>query len=334
MSIYCILGGGGSFGIQTALFLLEHTPLCSVVGMGRSPLRMGAFSLGVEAHPRFEYRQCHIVHEHDLLMAYLDALQPDTIINFAAQGEGAVSWQHSWRFFDTNATALVRLYEALSRRTWFNPRGRFIHISTSELYGSVTAPAREDAPIVPSSPYAASKAAFDLHLLAMHRAGLGAPMVILRPSNCYCPGQLLHRVVPRAVVAGLTGQRIPLHGGGRARKSYLHARDLARAIYLVASHDGVLEPVYNVGPPEPISIRDLVGSCAEALGIRDEDLFEVADERVGQDAQYWLDSSAIARDLGWWQEIGLGEGLAEVRDWAAANLDELRSAPTDYRLRA
>ncbi|MFX9061568.1 NAD-dependent epimerase/dehydratase family protein, partial [Acinetobacter baumannii] len=85
----------------------------------------------------------------------------------------------------------------------------------------------------PTSPYAASKLAFDMYLDSAFRF-LRFPMNILRPSNAYCPGQLLHRVIPKAVWCGLHGSRLPLHGGGIAEKSYIHARDLARAIHLVA----------------------------------------------------------------------------------------------------
>ena len=149
--------------------------------------------------------------------------------------------------------ALARLAEALMSRDYLE---RFIHIGTSELYGSVDRPVSEDAPLQPTSPYAASKAAFDMHLIAIHRV-LKFPMNILRPSNAYGPGQLLHRVIPKAVVCGLTGQKLPLHGGGRAEKSYIHARDLARAIHLVA-RAAPLGTVYNAGPPEAVKAKLLV----------------------------------------------------------------------------
>lgn len=340
---YCILGGGGSFGIHAALYLLDHAEPAKVVGVGRNPLRPEPFTLGIEKRDRYEYRTFHVVSELDLLLEYLDELRPDVIVNFAAQGEGAASWRHSWRFFDTNATALCRLYEALSERQWFSPRysapephaprGRFIHIGTSELYGSVDAPAPEDAPIRPSSPYSASKAAFDLYLLAMVQQKRGAPVNILRPSNCYCPGQLLHRIIPKVIVAGLLGRRVPLHGGGRAKKSYLHARDLARAIYMVSEAD-VAGRVYNVGPEEPTSIAEVCRMCADALGLAFEDLFDAAPERLGQDSQYWLDSSAIRRDVGWEQQVGWERGLQEMVDWARNYKYELADWPTDYRLRA
>src|SRR5207247_3230920 len=125
----------------------------------------------------------------------------------------------------------------------------------------------------PSSPYAASKAAGDLHLLSISKV-LNFPMNIIRPSNAYCPGQLLHRVIPRAVVCGLTGHKLPLQGGGRAKKSYIHARDLARAIHL-ASEKAPLGKVYNAGPTAPISIRDLVAKVAEGLKMPFEQRCEV-----------------------------------------------------------
>ena len=327
---YAILGGGGSFGIHAAKYLLSHAHEDSkVIGIGRNPLRPEPFSLGVDASPRYEYRAFHITHELDLLMEYLDQEKPEVIINFAAQGEGAVSWKHSWRFFETNSMALARLTEELAKRDWME---RFIQIGTSEMYGSVDHAVTEDEPIKPSSPYAASKVAFDMHLMCVHKQ-LGFPMNIIRPSNAYCPGQLLHRIIPKAIVCGLTGQKLPLHGGGKAEKSYIHARDLARAIYLV-SEKAPLGAVYNAGPTDPTSIREVVNRCAHALGIAFEDLVEEAGERLGQDSRYWLDSSAIEKAVGWEQEIDWGEGLDEMVQWGQQYLDQLRDWPMDYQLRA
>src|ERR1051325_7487971 len=118
----------------------------------------------------------------------------------------------------------------------------------SDLYGSVATASNEVTPIKPTSPYAASKAAFDLYLISVANV-LKFRMNIIRPSNAYCPGQRLHRVIPRAVVCGLTGQKLPLQGGGRAEKSYIHARDLGRAIHLVAEK-APLGTIYNAGPAE------------------------------------------------------------------------------------
>jgi dTDP-glucose 4,6-dehydratase len=326
---YAILGGGGSFGIHTALYLLEHADPKLVLGIGRNPLRPEPFSLGVERHKRYEYHARHVTHELDLLLEVLDEKKPQIIVNYAAQGEGAVSWKHSWRFFETNSMALARLVEELMKRDYLE---RFIQIGTSEMYGSVDHAAAEDEPIKPSSPYAASKVAFDLYLESVHRF-LKFPMNVIRPSNAYCPGQLLHRVIPKAVICGLKGEKLPLHGGGRAEKSYIHARDLARAILLVVEK-APQGKIYNAGPAEPTSIRRVVELSAKALGVPFEQLCTVTGDRLGQDARYWLDSSAIKRDTGWEPEIGWEEGLAEMVSWGRKYFSVLKEWPTGYTLRA
>jgi dTDP-glucose 4,6-dehydratase len=329
MKSYIILGGGGVFGVHTALYLLEHADARKVICVGRNPVKPAPFSLNVGAgDPRYEYHQIHIVHEQDRLFELFDRERPEVIISFAAQGEGAVSWKKSWRFFDTNGTALVKMSEELMSRPYLQ---RFIQIGTSELYGSVEHAAKEDDPIRPTSPYAASKAAFDLYLMSVASV-LKFPMNIIRPSNAYAPGQQLHRVIPRAVLCGLTGQKLPLQGGGRAEKSYIHARDLARAIHLVAEQ-APLGRVYNAGPAQPTSIRALVEKTAAALQMPFEQLCEITPDRLGQDSRYWLDSGAIKRDVGWEPEISLEDGLGEMVAWGRTYLSALRGMSTDYVLR-
>lgn len=325
---YVVLGGGGSFGIHSAFYLLDHADPEKVIGIGRNPLRPGAFSLKIEKHPRYEYHARHVTYELDLLMELLDKERPQVIVNFAAQGEGAVSWKNSWRFFETNCVGLTRLCEELMKRDYLE---RFIQIGTSEMYGTVDHAVTEEEPIKPSSPYAASKVAFDMYLQSVHKF-LNFPMNVIRPSNAYCPGQLLHRVIPKAIVLGLTGRKLPLHGGGKAEKSYIHARDLGRAILLVAEK-APLGTIYNCGPEEPTSIRRVVELVAESLGMPFEKLCEVTGDRLGQDSRYWLDSTAIKNAVGWQPEIGWEEGLTEMVEWGRKYLDQLKDWPTDYIMR-
>ncbi len=330
MKRYAVLGGGGSFGIHTSKYLLEQPDTERVIGVGRNPARPEPFTLNVgKGDKRYSYHAYHVTHEMDLLLELLDKEKPQVIVNYAAQGEGAVSWKHSWRFFETNSMALARLAEELMKRPWME---RFIQIGTSEMYGSVEHATKEDEPIKPTSPYAASKVAFDMYLMSVHKF-LKFPMNIIRPSNAYCPGQLLHRVIPKAVVCGLTGRKLPLQGGGRAEKSYIHARDLARAIHMVAEK-APLGTIYNAGPPKPTSIRALVETVAKVMGIPFEQLCQVTEDRLGQDSRYWLDSSAIKRDLGWEPKISLDEGIKEMVEWGRKYLNDLKDWPTDYTLRA
>lgn len=325
---YCVLGGGGSFGIHASMYLLDHANPKKVIGVGRNPLRPEPFSLGIEKRKGYEYHARHVTYELDLLLELLDKERPEVIVNFAAQGEGAVSWKHSWRFFETNSMALARLTEELMKRDWLE---RFIQIGTSEMYGSVSHATSEDEPIKPSSPYAASKVAFDMYLESVHKF-LKFPMNIIRPSNAYCSGQLLHRIIPKTVWCGLMGEKLPLHGGGRAEKSYIHARDLGRAIHMVAEK-APLGVIYNAGPAQPTPIREVVERTANAMGLKLEDVAEVSGDRLGQDSRYWLDSTRIKEQLGWEPLVGWDEGLAEMVDWGRKYVDELRTWPTEYVLR-
>lgn len=327
---YVILGGGGSFGLHTADYLLKNADCEKVVNIGRNPVKDEPFSLNIgKGDKRYSYHTYHLTHEVDLLMEFLNELKPQVIINYAAQGEGAVSWKNSWRFFETNCVGLAKLVEELMKSDYLE---RFIQIGTSELYGSVATPSKENDPIIPSSPYAASKAAFDMHLISTHNV-LGFPMNIVRPSNAYCPGQLLHRVIPRTILCGFTGNKLPLQGGGKAEKSYIHATDLAEAIYLV-SEKAPLGKIYNVGPEEPTAIKTLVEEIAKLMKIKFEDLCEIVSDRIGQDSRYWLDSSAIKKDLGWQQKINLETGLQQMVDWVGKYQKELVNYPQTYQIRA
>ena len=318
----CILGAGGCFGTNTAGYLLSQGH--DVFGIGRSPHKPKCFSLGID-YPYYAY---HIHYELDYVLKLLDRERPEVIVNYAAQGEGAASFDPKdyWRFYETNTLGLVKLVGELQQRDWLQ---RFIHIGTSELYGSVTAPSKETDAFKPTSPYAASKAAFDMHLLAVAQRGF--PMNIIRPSNCYCPGQQLHRIIPKALICGLAGRRLPLHGGGLARKSYLHATDLSRAILRVIEA-APLGRTYNVGSDEPIGIQEVVARCAKAIRINFDDLVEMATERKGQDGCYWLDSTKI-KSLGWQQKIGWVEGLEGMVEWIKS-YPELLTMDTSYRMRA
>lgn len=328
---YCVLGGGGSFGLHMSHYLLMAAGgVDRVVGVGRSPPKAECFTLGVGAtDPRYAYHTFHVTYEHDLLMDFLDQEKPDVIINFAAQGEGATSLKHSWRYFETNCVGLSRLVEALSKRKWLE---RFVHVGTSELYGSTTRPANEQTPLQPTSPYAASKAAFDMYLLSVHKH-LKFPMNIIRPSNAYGEGQQLHRVIPKTVLMGLTGHKLPLHGGGVAEKSYMHSWDLARAIHLISMF-APLGAVYNAGPDKPTQIRDVVEMIARKLNLSFDQLAEVTGDREHQDARYWLDSSVLEHDTGWKPIIDWDQGLNRMVDWGRKYLPQIRTMSSEFVMRA
>lgn len=311
-----VLGGGSCFAMNLSKHLIGRGD--DVLAISRSPIRGPAFTLGLENTDKFRYEQAHLVTELPLILELLDSYKPEVIINFAALCEVGLSWNHALDYYETNLMSLVRLTNELALRTWFQ---KFIQIGSSEVYGSVTKPATEEAPIRPSSPYAASKAVFDFHLMAIAKHQ-GFPAIIVMPSNGYCEGQTLNRIIPKTIICGMTGRKLKLQGGGVSMKSYLHADDISRAI-MIADEKGVIGEVYNCGPASPISISGLVWTIGKMLGKTVEELTEPAPERTGQDSQYWLDSRKIAA-IGWRQQIHLERGINRMIDWVWKHPDLLK----------
>ena len=328
MAKYLLIGGAGVFAVHFPKYLLSRNDTKGVISVGRNPPAAPPFTLGVgDNDDRFSYHQIHFVFEQDRLLELIDSEQPEYIINFAALAY-ATSWHRSHRYYDTNVVSVAKLCEALQTRSFLK---RFIQIGTSELYGSVDHPVDEEGEIRPTSPYAVSKLAADLHLETLWKVQ-EFPMNIIRPSNAYGPGQLMYRILPRAVYCALHGEKLPLQGGGAVKKSYMHAGDLAKAIHLVC-HNGRMGETYNVGPDEPVSIRYLVELVAKSANVSFDTLVEMVPGRVGEDAQYWLDSSKIKKDVNWTEEISLEEGIDDMVDWGKKYIETM-PAPSNFILRA
>ena len=326
---YLLLGGAGVFAVHTANFLLERKDTKSVISVGRNIERGSYFHLDVGKNdPRYSYHQIHMVFEQDRLFELIEKEQPDFIINYAALAY-ATSWEKSFRYYETNLVAVAKICEFLTGKSYFK---KFIQIGTSELYGSVEKPADERHPISPTSPYAVSKLAADLHLETLFKVK-NFNMNILRPSNAYGEGQQVWRVLPRAVLCGITGQKLPLEGGGLVKKSYLHARDLANAIHLV-THKGHPGEIYNVGPDNPSTIVSLIQIIADQLEIELNQLCEITPGRVGEDNQYWLNSDKIKADVGWVKEVTLEKGIEALISWGNQYKEILLQQETFFQLRA
>lgn len=325
-----VIGGDGVFGVHMLKFLLDQPNMERVVSIGRNQRKPSVYSLDVgRDDPRFAYYQAHMVHEHDILMRILDQEQPECVINFAALAY-ATSWVDSYRYYDTNVVALARLTEAIRDRPYFK---HWMQIGSSEVYGpAVDGPCSEDSPANPTSPYAVSKLAGDMHLKTYFDS-IDFPVNIIRPSNAYGPGQQLYRLMPRAAFCALTGQTFPLEGGGVAEKSFIHATDLAAAVHLIMTQ-GRLGETYNAGTDAAVSIRRIVEMTAIASGVDFDSFVTLAPGRATEDSRYWLDSTKIHDELGWRPLISLEAGVAQMVDWAQANLDALKQQTQQFSLRS
>ena len=226
-------------------------------------------------------------------------------------------------------TAVSKICEYLSNKSYLK---KFLQIGTSELYGPVDKPVDENYPINPTSPYSISKLAADMHLETMFKVR-NFPMNIIRPSNGYGSGQLLYRIVPKSAYLILKGEKFPLEGGGRVKKSFMHCRDIARAIYMIL-HKGKMGEIYNAGVDEPISMKEIVEKVVKCLGKDFDSSVNLTEGRIGEDSQYWLSSKKLFNDTGWKPEITIDQGIKETVDWVKENMNNFENENLNFQLRA
>jgi dTDP-glucose 4,6-dehydratase len=320
--------GANSFSGQDFVDLLLDDPTYRVIGVSRSAERSDLFlkyRLRTDLS-RYQYHRLDLNRDAGDLLALLDREQPDAIVNFAAQSEVAPSWDHPEHWFQTNTVALARLVNHLRRQKYLK---RYVHISSPEVYGTCVGRVTEDAPMNPSTPYAASKAAADL-LLQTYAKQFGFPLLTVRATNVYGARQQLFKIIPRSAIYLKLGRPIELHGGGRAVKSYIHIRDVSRGEKLILEQ-GRIGQLYHLSPDQGVAVREVVRRMCDRLGCRFEDATRTVDERPGQDAAYVIDSTKARSELGWQPTVSLDTGLGEVIDWVTAYWHEIQRQPLDYR---
>lgn len=274
---------------------------------------------------RFLFHQLDLNKNMEELKGFLLEEKPEYIINFAAQSEVGPSWDHPEQWFQTNAVSVAELGNFLKDLNWLQ---RYVHISSPEVYGTCEGVVREDAPLNPSTPYAASKAAGDLMLFTLVK-NFNFPMTMIRSTNVYGAHQQLFKIIPRAIIFLKKGKTIELHGGGFAVKSYIHIRDISRGELLAMLH-GKDGEIYHLSPVRGISIRSVVQTICEKMGKDFGSSTKTVVERTGQDKAYVIDSLKAQKSLNWNTKISLDEGLGGVISWVESNWEEISKCPLDY----
>ena len=239
----------------------------------------------------------------------------DAVVHFAAESHVDRSIVDATPFVTTNVLGTQVLLDAALRHRV----GRFAHVSTDEVYGSVAEGSwTESSPLAPNSPYAASKASSDLMVLACHRTH-GLDVTVTRCSNNYGPYHFPEKMIPLFVTNLLDGRKVPLYGDGRNVRDWLHVADHCRGIDLVLRR-GRPGEVYHVGGGTEMSNRELTGRLLAACGA-DWDRVEQVPDRKGHDLRYSLDIGKIREELGYVPQVGFDEGLAATVAWYRANRD-------------
>jgi dTDP-glucose 4,6-dehydratase len=263
--------------------------------------------------------------DHILISKKIKEFDPEIIINFAAQSMVAQSWDFPQDWYQTNVVSLSLLIDEIRKLPSLR---KYVHVTTPEVYGSTTEWISENSQFSPSTPYAVSRAAGDMHLLTMYRAK-NFPVVFTRTANVYGPGQALYRIVPKTILSALLHRNLRLEGGGTSRRSFIHIDDASEATYRVARL-GALGQTYHISTNELISIKQLVQKIFEKTnGDYAKNVVEIED-RVGKDLGYFLDSSKIRKELNWQSKVSLDEGLKQTILWATENLQELSGKSLKY----
>ena len=276
-------------------------------------------------HERFTFHALDFNRNLDRIEEVIREFAPPYIVNFAAQSMVAQSWDHPEHWYETNVVSTARLVDRLKKLDFLK---KFVQISTPEVYGSTTGLVPETAPFNPSTPYAVSKAACDLNLLA-YRKAFGFPVAFTRAANVCGPGQPLYRIIPRTVYCMLTGQKLRLEGGGSSVRSFIHMMDVAEGTLEVARH-GNPGDVYHLATDKNQTIRDVVEEICRQMGSRFEDCVETTPPRLAQDPAYLLDCTKARTEFGWAPKRSVADVICETIDWMKNNLDRLKQIPADY----
>lgn len=237
----------------------------------------------------------------------------DAVVHFAAETHVDRSILGAAPFVLTNVLGTQTLLDAALRHRV----GRFLHVSTDEVYGSIAHGSwTETTPLAPNSPYAAAKAGSDLIALAYHRTH-GLDVVVTRCSNNYGPYQFPEKVIPLFVTNLLDGLPVPLYGDGQNVRDWLHVDDHCTGIHLALTK-GRAGEVYHIGGGLELTNTELTDRLLQACA-RGWDMVERVADRKGHDRRYSLDITKISEELGYQPAVSLTDGLAATVAWYRAN---------------
>ena len=318
--------GSNSFSGSDFVDLLLEDPQNEVVGISRSPEKDPVFlPYKQKVNSNFTFHQMDLNQDTLKIIDLMDSFQPDYLINFAAQSEVAPSWKYPEQWFQTNVVSLAKFINKIKDREYLK---KYIHISSPEVYGSCVGTITESAPLNPSTPYAASKAAADLFLFTLLK-NYNFPLVMIRSTNVYGAHQQLFKIIPKSIILIKLGKKIPLHGGGEAIKSFIHIRDISKG-ELAALDKGKIGNIYHLSPEQGHSVKEVVSKICALMGKEFLECTEIVEERLGQDAAYVIDSTSARSELGWRPTVTLDDGLNQVINWVDDNWTTIQKYPYEY----
>lgn len=251
--------------------------------------------------------------------ALVAASRPTHVFHLGAYTHVGKSWQRVDECVQANVQGTVNLLQALSDSGYT----RFLNMGTSEIYGDIEAPFREDKPVNPVSPYAASKYAAERFCKVFYQ-GYGHPIILLRPFNTYGPAQTADRVIPEIIIRALRGQDLRMTQGRQTRE-FNFVEDIADGLVHAALTPGIEGQLFNLGCAEDVSIRDLTTTILDLMGNPVRAHFGALPDRPTEIWTMRCDNTRAREILGWKPQHSLRAGLQKTIAWYRAQLTDPRS---------
>lgn len=247
-------------------------------------------------------------------------LECEAIFNFAALNMVAESWAYAAAYYRTNVVGVSALCDALANAQYI---GRFIQISTPEVYGQRQDRITETDYFDPSTPYAISRAACDFHLRALSRQKR-LRVIITRSCNVYGAMQQTYRLIPKTILKILRGEKLMMHGGGYSMRAWIHVTDAVSAIYEAAQD--FTYPEYHITTDDYFSVQCVVDKICYRMGVLYNEVVTNAAERPGKDSCYQLRNTLSD----WKPSIGFDDGLDNTISWYKRNVGRYADDTLEY----
>jgi dTDP-glucose 4,6-dehydratase len=323
-----VTGGCGFIGTNFIRLMLRSHPDWSIVNLDKLTYAGNRLNLAdlERGDPRYRFVQGDIC-DRDLIMDLLAGNSVDAVVNFAAESHVDRSISDPSPFVTTNVQGAQNLLECARQRRV----GRFVHISTDEVYGTLGPQGKftENTPLAPNSPYSASKAGADLMARAYFET-YGFPALITRCSNNYGPYQFPEKLIPLMYLTAMADKPLPVYGDGLNVRDWIYVDDHCRGVELtlLQGRDGC---AYNFGGNAEETNLDVVKTLLSILG-KPESLITFVNDRPGHDRRYAMDYSLAADELGFAPSLDFATGLRRTIDWYQTNDEWLTQVQSgEYR---
>ena len=322
MTTITVTGGAGFIGSNFCRFIYENRPDWHIIILDALTYAGNIENIKViiQDTERVEFWQGDV---NDVELMHDLVSRSDYVVHFAAETHVARSLYANRIFFQTDIMGTQSVCSAVQK--YKSRVKRFIHISTSEVYGtSVTEPMGEDHPLNPTSPYAGAKAGADRTVYSYYIA-YKIPVVIVRPFNQYGPYQHLEKVVPRFITNMMMNEPLNIHGDGQARRDWIFVEDTIDGIIalLDAPDDSVNGEIFNLGSGISTSVIDLADIIGELMGKSGE--LNYIRERFGQVQNHISSTDKLFSVTGFRAETPLRDGLRKTIEWYGANKEWWKS---------